>query len=161
MNQSGVGPRTDRPSPVVLRLLPHVLPPPAKVLVIGVGSGHDAHALDARGYDVTVVDDNEVGEPAAQSAYSAGGGVLAAPFLDSDFGARFDLVCEHGALDQMDRDAWALAASRALRSGGQLFGSVGGNTSALLHALAPHFEVTRCQPGGFGDGRLELVAVRR
>lgn len=156
MNQSGVGPRTDRPSPVVLRLLPHVLPPPAKVLVIGVGSGHEAHALDARGYDVTVVDDS-----AASGANNAGGGVLAAPFVASDFGARFDLVCEHGALDLMDRDAWALAASRALRSGGQLFGSVGGNTSALLHTLAPHFEVTRCQPGGFGDGRLELVAVRR
>lgn len=159
MNQSGAGPRADRPSPVVLRLLPHVLPPPAKVLVIGVGSGHEAYALDARGYDVTVVDDSEAATPAPAS--NVGGGVLAAPFVSSDFGARFDLVCEHGALDQLDRAAWAVAASRALRPGGQLFGSVGGNTSALLHALAPYFEVTRCQPGGFGDGRLELVAVRR
>ena len=150
MNESGAGPRTDRPSPVVLRLLPHVLPPPARVLIVGVGTGHEAQALDARGYDVTVVDDT-----------AAGHGVLAAPFLASDFGARFDLVCEHGGSDSSDRSAWSLAAARALRAGGQLFGSVGGNTSAILHALAPHFEVTRCQPSGFGDGRLELVAVRR
>ena len=150
MNNSGAGPRTDRPSPVVLRLLPLVLPPPAKVLVVGVGSGHEVQALDARGYEVTVVDDT-----------AEGTGILAAPFAESDFGGRFDLVCERGALDGMDRDGWAAAAAKALRPGGQLFGSVSGNPSALLHALAPFFEVSRCQPGGFGDGRLELVAVRR
>ncbi|MBM4368305.1 MAG: hypothetical protein FJ102_18980 [Deltaproteobacteria bacterium] len=153
MNASGAGPIVDRPSPVVLRLLPHLHPPPARVLVATAGSGHEARALDARGYDVVVVDAGEV---------PGGIPVLAAHFVATDFAGGFDLVCEHGGMDTADRRAWVAAAARALRPGGQLFGSFApGDVSALLHLLAPAFDVIRCQPGGFSDGRLELVAVRR
>ncbi len=154
MHDSGSGPRLDRPSPVVLRLLPHVHPPPARVLVAGFGTGHEVQALHARGYDVVTVDAGTV---------PAGVSTLAADFATADFAGRFDLVCEHGGLDAApDRGAWIAACARALRGGGQLFGSfAGGSTSALLHQLAPAFDVIRCQPGGFSDGRLEVVAVRR
>jgi SAM-dependent methyltransferase len=167
MNASGSGPLLDRPDPVVLRLLPHVQPPPARALVVGVSAGHEARALDARGYEVSVVDV----EPAP---LGSGIAVLAAPFSASDFGGRFDLVCLHhgSATGEAESDPEAgsglvaeaalAACARALRPGGQLFGSFSpGRTSALLHRLAPWFDVVRCQPAGFADRRLELIALKR
>ncbi len=145
MNASGA--RLDRPSPEVLRLLPHVQPPPAKVLVVG-GSGHEARALDARGYDVTVLDT------------SGGDGVL--PVLEvelgaTDFGGRFDLVCQ-AASPRVPTAAHVAAAARALRPGGQLFGAFPSDASALLHVVSPHFDVVRSVPVG---DVLEVVLRRR
>lgn len=151
---NGSGARLDRPSPVILRLLPHVKPPPARVLLVGMGGGHEARALDARGYDVSVVDE--------EGAPSLGGiPVLAVPFAATDFGGRYDLVCERGEFAQCDRTAYVAAAARALRPGGELFGAFTVDASALMHAFAPSFDVVRCQPGGFGDSELEVVLRRR
>ena len=122
--------------------------------VVGAGGGHEAKALDARGYEVSVVDTEA---PPVNSGVQA----LAAPMSESDFGGRFDLVCVHALSGETDAPR-AEACARALREGGHLFGSFSpGSTSALLHRLAPWFDVVRCQPGGFADRRLDLVAVRR
>lgn len=132
---NGSGAHLDRPSPQVLRLLPHVKPPPARVLVIS-GQGQEARALDARGYEVTVTPD----------------------LVPTDFGGGFDLVCEVGASGGWASPAYAAAAARALRPGGQLFGAFAADASALLHAVGGHFEVERCQPAG---DQLEVVLRRR
>lgn len=148
---NGSGAHIDRPSPQVLRLLPHVKPPPARVLVVA-GSGHEARALDARGYEVTVVGSaGGVGAPAHLP-------VLAVDLVDADFAGRFDLVCEVGAFATMPVAAYVAAAARALRPGGQLFGAFPADASALLHAVGGHFEVERCLPAG---DLLEVVLRRR
>lgn len=152
MNSSGS--RLDRPSPHVLRLLPHVKPPPARLLLVGAASGHEARALDARGYDVTILDPGaapDVGELP----------VVAAEFVHTDFGGRFDLLCETGAYSRMARGEWVAAAARALRPGGQVFGAFPNDASALLHAVGSHFEVERCEPAGPDAGLLEVVLRRR
>ena len=151
---NGSGSRLDRPSPVILRLLPHVKPPPARVLVVGLGTGHEVQALDARGYEVTVVDPD--GSPSI-----AGVPILAAEFADADFAGRFDLVCEHGAFTAVGREGYVAAAAKALRPGGQLFGAFSVDASALMHAFAPHFDLLRCQPASGGEPVLEAVLRRR
>ena len=145
---SGMGPASERPSPLVLRLLPFVHRPPARVLVLG--AGHDGAALDARGYRVTVLD------------LDGGQDVLVAEFGQTNFAGEFDLICEHGALTTMAADRYAAAAARALRSGGQLFGSFpGGDVGSLIRAFVADFEPTRLEPGGFADGLLEAIFTRR
>lgn len=145
---SGMGPVPDRPNALVLRLLPFVHRPPSRVLVLG--AGHDARALDARGYRVTVLDLDQ------------GDDVLVAEFGGTHFGGGYDLVCEHGAFATMDAPRYAAAAARALRPGGQLFGAFPGNdVGRLIRAFADDFEPTRLQPGGFADGALEAIFTRR
>ena len=149
---NGSGARTDRPSPGILRLLPHVKPPPARLLLIGAGTGHEARALDARGYEVSVVDPGEA--PPIRDIP-----VLAAEFAATDFGGRFDLACERGDFPTANRAAYVAAAARALRPGGQLFGSFSVDASAIMHAFAPAFDVVRCQPGSGNE--LDVVLRRR
>jgi hypothetical protein len=149
---NGSGSRLDRPSAHVLRLLPHVKPPPARLLLVGAGSDHEARALDARGYEVTLLDGEGVPE-------GLGLPVVAADFADTDFGGRFDLLCEIGAFGRMLRADWVAAAARALRPGGHAFGAFATDASALLHAVAPAFEVERCEPAA--GGVLEVVLRRR
>lgn len=148
------GSRLDRPSAHVLRLLPHVKPPPARLLLVGAGTGHEARALDARGYDVSVL------EP--EAAPQVGDlPVVAAAFGSTDFGGRFDLLCEIGAFARMPRAEWVAAAARALRPGGQAFGAFPNDASALLHAVGAAFEIERCEPTGGGESLLEVVLRRR
>jgi SAM-dependent methyltransferase len=149
---NGSGARLDRPSPALLRLLPEVKPPPARVLLVGAARGHEARALDARGYDVTVVDETA-------PAPLPGLPVIAAAFADTDFGGRFDLVAEHGAFGTIPAAAYVAAAGRALKPGGQLFGAFTVDASELMHAFSPTFDVVRCLPGG--DGALDVVLRRR
>ncbi len=149
---NGSGARLDRPSPALLRLLPEVKPPPARVLLVGAGLGHEARALDARGYDVTVVDETA---PAPLPDLP----VIAAAFADTDFGGRFDLVAEHGAFQSADRAAYVAAAAKALRPGGQLFGAFAVSAGELLHTFSPAFDVVRCFPSG--EGALDVVLRRR
>lgn len=133
-------------SPTVLRLLPHVPLPPARVLV--VGPGEDAAALFARGYRVEV----------AAGAQGDGAG--------------FDAVCEHGvftSLGDTDRTAYVSFAARSLRQGGKLFGAfatgVGGaSASELIHRFGTAFEVERLAesvPAPGGGAVLEAVFVKR
>ncbi|MDP2315973.1 MAG: hypothetical protein Q8P41_23960 [Pseudomonadota bacterium] len=157
MNQSGAGLARDRGAPVVLRLLPHVHHPPARVLLPDLGEGHEARALDARGYRVTVL-----GGPApAPGITAAAGSLLDAPVRD------FDLVCESGAfasLDHVSRARYVEAAATVLRPGGLLFGAFPaeeGGAGALIEQLAPRFDVARLEPSGTADGWLEAIFVRR
>jgi SAM-dependent methyltransferase len=168
---SGGNVAAGRPSPVVLRLLPFVHHPPARVLVAssaraaGVDPSREATALEARGYRVT----------AADSA-------SAAEFLDSDHAGAFDLVCECSFLSSLppaSRARWANAAARALRPGGKLFGAFlqvdepdrasppyGIGASELIALLSGAFDVERLQPSDFGApapgaSQLEAIFVRR
>lgn len=152
--------------PGVLRLLPYVHLPPARVLVPGAGEGHEARALDARGYRVTAL----AGPPDLPGR--------AEDLLDTDFYGVFDLVCERGywaALAPSHRDGYVAAVARALRPGGQLFGVFplpgegpphGVSASELLYRFAPHFDAVRIDPGAFPFGPSErpvheVVLVRR
>lgn len=177
-----------RPSPVVLRLLPVVHHPPARVLLPGCGLGHDAKALDNRGYRVTAMD---LSVHTAERARAVNGvNVTVGDFLNSDLGGAFDLLVEHTLFCTIapgDRDRYVAAAARALRPGGKIFGAFlnfegktvagplyGTNASDLLHRFSPHFEVEQLAPSGFvfhsGGGaanggadipQLEAVFVRR
>lgn len=144
--ESGSYSESHRASSVVLRLLPHVPLPPARVLV--VGAGENAAALFARGYRVEVAAAAEGGE------------------------AGFDAVCEHGvftSLGDAERTAYVGFAARSLRPGGKLFGSfstgVGGaSASELIHRFGTAFEVERLAesvPAPGGGPVLEAVFVRR
>lgn len=89
LTASGAGPLDPRrPSPIVLRLLPHVHRPPARVLV--AAGPEEARALAARGYEVTLVST----DPAALDAPDGGRiPVLAAELAATDFAGAWDLVC--------------------------------------------------------------------
>ncbi len=163
MNQtsSGVGALRERGAAIVLRLLPHVHHPPARVLLTDAGEGHEARALDARGYRVSVM-----GGGAAP-----GPGIAAAPgtFLDG-LARGFDLVCEtgsfwergSGALEGADRARYVEAAANALRPGGLLFGAFpADDTGRLIALVSPRFDVARLEPSGALGGWLEAVFVRR
>lgn len=154
-NTSGSGVhRADRPHPVVLRLLPHVHRPPARVLVVG-GAGHEALALDARGYTVTLLSTDAAALDEVEGRRMP---VLAVDLASSDFAGAYDLVCIPGGLSP---DVLA-AAARALRAGGQLFGAHDGqDVSALLHAVGPWFDAVRLDPSGFGASERAVVLVRR
>lgn len=176
-----------RASPLVLRLLPVIHHPPARVLVPGCGLGHEAKALDNRGYRVTAMDI----APLAVERAKAQNGVdaIVGDFLTADFSASglgtFDLICEHTlfcAIVPADRDRYVAAAARALRPGGKLFGAFldfdnavlkrpgppfGTSAADLLHHFHPHFEVERLEPSGFrfqtasgaADGSAELAQL--
>jgi hypothetical protein len=152
----------DRGALAVLRLLPYVHYPPARVLVPWSGAGYEARALDARGYRVTVT---EAEEPPPAGIIVAPGGFL-------DGAARgFDLVCETGAFGSLspnDQARYVDAAAAALRIGGLLFGAfpvAEGGAGALIARLAPRFDVARLEPSAFagvdGAACFEAVFVRR
>lgn len=153
LTTSSAGPARDRGAPVVLRLLPHVHHPPARVLL--PWGGDEARALDARGYRVTTYGGGAPGVAAATGT-----------FLDGAPG-EFDLVCENGGfagLDPAARARYAEAAARALRPGGLLFGAFPSeDAGALLTLLGARFDAARLEPSAFGEGSgwLEAVFVRR
>lgn len=168
------GSDASRASPVVLRLLSAVHHPPARVLVPGCSAGHEVRALDARGYHVLGIDIAALLPTALDLPVEEG------DFLATDWGGRFDLLCERGLYARLDDDErlrYVEAAARALRPGGQLFGvfyegevgsapPYGTHPSALIHRFSPHFEVQRLEPSAFrsglpGLGPLEVVLTRR
>lgn len=148
-----------RPSPVVLRLLPFVHHPPARVLVACAGGpSREAVALEARGY--RVVERSDGLEAAEEGA--------------------FDLICEAGFLSTVAPEArirYATAAARALRTGGKLFGAFlqvdepgrdappwGIGASELIALLSASFDVERLEPSDFRAGpatQFEAIFVRR
>jgi SAM-dependent methyltransferase len=158
-----------RASSVVLRLLPVVHHPPARVLVPGCGLGHEAAALEKRGYKVTALDIAPLAVERARSMNQVGARLqdfLTADFSEASLGT-FDLVCEHTlycAIEPADRDRYVDAAARALRPGGKLFGAFidfdnaahqrpgppfGTSASELLHRFHTNFEVERLEPSSF------------
>lgn len=138
----------DRGASTVLRLLPHVHHPPARVLLPDVREGSEARALDARGYRVTVM---------AGGAPSPGIAQAHGAFLDAAL-LGFDLVCEvgaFGALEALERARYVEAAARALRPGGLLFGAFpcdDGGAGALIAQMSPRFDVARLEPSGSEAG---------
>jgi SAM-dependent methyltransferase len=156
---SGAGPSgPERGAPVVLRLLPYVHHPPARVLIPFVGHGLDARALDARGYRVSTL---------GSTATLPGVTALPGSFLDATPGT-FDLVCESGgfgALAASDRPRYVAAAAAALRPGGLLFGAFPSRLGAgeLFASFSGEFDVARLEPSAFGDdgGWFEAIFVRR
>jgi hypothetical protein len=146
--QSGGLRAEGRPLPVVLRLLPRVFHPPARVLL--PRAGDEAAALDARGYRVLSLDPSAAVE-----------GAMVADFRASDFAGAFDLVCETGGFAEGDAGTWVEACARALRPGGKAFGAFSGaGSAALITAFAPRFDVEHLRPSDFGPG-FEAIFVRR
>ena len=158
-------------SPSILRLLPWVHHPPAKVLVPGLGSGQELSALHARGYRVLALERAPV---AADLPVERG------EFLRSNYNGAFDLICERGhfaSLPPSERGAYVQAAARALRPGGILFGvflegttptdraPFGTTAAELLRAFAPAFDVQLLGPAPFGgpgeQALLEAILIRR
>ncbi len=165
----------NRASPVVLRLLPYVEHPPCRVLVPGAGAGHEAAALNARGYVVTALEGLH-----PERVFPAD----PRDFLSADCGEPFDMLCERGlfaTLPPSRREAYVAAAARALRPGGRLFGffldfdpdgagvpppPYGVSANELLHRFGAAFDVQRLEPSAFlvpglGVPQLEAVFVRR
>ncbi|MES2639657.1 MAG: hypothetical protein V4850_09245 [Myxococcota bacterium] len=157
LSPSGGALRPDRGAPIVLRLLPHVHHPPARVLVPDVGEGNEARALDARGYRVTVMGG---AVPAPGVAHAAGTFLENAP-------VGFDLVCEAGAFGALQgaaRARYVDAAAQALRPGGLLFGAFPADEAGageLIALMSPRFDVARLEPSGALGGWLEAIFVRR
>jgi SAM-dependent methyltransferase len=119
---------------------------------VGAGSGHEARALDARGYRVTVVDLDAASIP----------DVLVADFLVADFAGAYDLVCEHGAYPGLPAAAYVSAAARALRPGGQVFGVFPGrDVGGLIRVFASAFEPQHLEGSAADPGLLEAVFERR
>lgn len=165
----------NRASPVVLRLLPYVHHPPCRVLVPGAGPGHEAAALNARGYVVTALDSR----PGERVFPTDGRDFLSAADHDGVFGPPFDMICERGLFASIppgDRDRYVRAAARVLVAGGRLFGSFfaldqqgppwGTSAGELLHRFGAHFDVERLEPSAFElAGQpgivLEAIFVRR
>jgi hypothetical protein len=154
LSSSGLGRTRESGVPIVLRLLPHVHHPPARVAV--PWGGDDARALDARGYRVTVFAEAAPAVPGIAAS--------AASFLDAPDG-EYDLVCETGGFSDLGPDhraGYAAAAARALRPGGILFGTFpADDTGALLTLFGARFDAVRLEPSAFGGARLEAVFVRR
>lgn len=147
---SGAGP-SGRGHAAVLRLLPHVHHPPARVAL--PWPGDEIRALDARGYRITTFGAPS-GLPGVEDARGA--------FLDAP-PADLDLVCETGGfalLGDAARARYVDAAARVLRPGGLLFGAFpAADTGALLTLLGARFDPARLEPSG--HGWLEAVFVRR
>jgi hypothetical protein len=147
-------------SPVILRLLPFIPHPPARVGVYA-GQGPTAAALAARGYRV------EHGPTAAMMAWD-----LAGPL---------DALCEAGdfrAVPPASRPRWAALVALAIRPGGRLFGAFASGESAaggrapwsvtaseLATLLGASFDIERLETSAFADPDgtplLEAVFVRR
>lgn len=139
-----------RPSPVVLRLLPRVPHPPARIGLAGAGAEAEAEALRARGYAVV----------RGADAWET--------WLAEGFPGPVDAVCEVGMADAIPAarlPEWAVRVSRALPPGGRLFGGFS-LSAGELGALLREFDFESAEPSAFGGaahGRplLEVVCVRR
>jgi hypothetical protein len=147
-------------SPVILRLLPYLPHPPARVGV-HAGQGATASALTARGYRV-------VGGPQS-------------PLAGWDLPVPLDALCEAGefrAVPPEARPRWAALVALAVRPGGRLFGAFasgeatsGGRApwsvtaSELATLLGASFDIERLDTSAFADPDgtplLEAVFVRR
>jgi hypothetical protein len=155
-----------RPSPVVLRLLPRVPFPPARIGVAGPGAAEEAEALRARGYTVVRGPDD------------------AAVFVARGFPEPVDAVCESGLFRFVApelRPAWAARVAEALAPGGRLFGGFAAghgpaapsdpppyacSASELLALVGGAFDADRVDPSAFHDPLdgaplVEAVFVRR
>ncbi len=158
----GHRPHVERPvatnaSPVVLRLLPHVPHPPARVAVCGPHASGDGPALRARGYRV---------EAGPTDAASASGWHPEAPL---------DAVCDGGLLRTVPLEArphWAARMALHVRPGGRLFGAFATGdapgaigASELSALLGASFDVERLTESAFTDDDgaplLEAVFARR
>ncbi|MEN9785771.1 MAG: hypothetical protein RLZZ299_1035 [Pseudomonadota bacterium] len=146
-------------SPVVLRLLPHVPHPPARVGFYGRERDADAQALVRRGYRVVL------GPTEGLEAWSD-----ASPL---------DALCETGGFRDVkpaERPAWAALAALRVTPGGVLFGAFAAGPAAaaerppwfvtpseLSALLGVAFDVERLEASAFADpdGTPLLEAVFR
>jgi hypothetical protein len=140
-------------SPAVLRLLPYVHYPPARVHVLSGSTNEQQEAvfqaLDARGYWV------ESGPLESAGACT--------------------LICEQGQFSMLAPDKradYVEAAARCLEPGGQLFGvflvsdAPGAlSVSEILHRFGPFFDATQLSVSSFaappGQTLIEAILTRR
>ncbi len=156
--------------------------PPGRVLVPGLGRGHDALMLADAGFDVVGIDISAeavrlAGELAAEAELDVTYRVANVVALPGDIGT-FDAVVEHTcfcAIDPALRDVYVDAMSRVLRPGGALIGvffvmeredgpPFGATEEELRHRFATHFEVEHmARPESSLERRdgIEMLALLR
>src|SRR3954468_3305168 len=89
-------------------LLEHLPPPPATILDVGGGAGHQSFPLAQLGYDVTVLDSSPAMLEKAKQRLPDG---VSVTFVEADGekaaeavgGRRFDAVLCHGVLGYLDQ----------------------------------------------------------
>lgn len=127
----------------------HAAPPPAAVVDIGGGAGHQAIPLAHEGYEVTIVDPSAVmleeargllrAEPrdiASRVQLVEGAGEAARELLGPD--ATFDVVLCHGVVMYLDDPAPLLEVPASLAAPGGIVSVVAKNARAL--AIRPALE---------------------
>ncbi len=115
--------------PMVAAVEGGLLTPPGRLLVPGIGAGHDARFLASRGFDVTGIDLSETAVEKARGLAAADGvdltvevaNLLELPESFCDFDALFEHTC-FCAIDPALRDDYVDAAADLLRPGGTLLG---------------------------------------
>ncbi len=115
--------------PMVAAIEAGLLTAPGRLLVPGVGAGHDARFLASRGFDVTGIDLSvtAVGKARALAAEAEielafeVADLLALPASFRDFDAVFEHTC-FCAIDPVLRDDYVNAVADVLRPGGALLG---------------------------------------
>jgi len=133
----------------------HMAPPPARLIDVGGGAGHQSIPLALDGYDVTIVDPSPwMLEQAAEGARAAGlghritlveaTGEAAPTFLD---GRRYDGVLCHGVLMYLDDPGPTLDGLAALAAPG-----------AIVSIVAKNVEVMAMRPALAGDWAAALAA---
>jgi methyl halide transferase len=139
-------------------LAAHPKLPRGSVCVPGCGTGHDARAWAAAGFDVTGCDLAPSAIRLSRERTAAAG--LTAQFLETDFlkdepPRRFDWLFEHTlfcAIDPADRDAYVQAALRWLKPGGDYLAvnylipdtdgpPFGTTREEVLSRFSPHFDL--------------------
>jgi SAM-dependent methyltransferase len=146
--------------PLVAAVEAGMLTPPGRVLVPGVGAGHDARFLAGRGFDVTGIDlsNTAIGRARALAAEDdldltlEIADLLALP---PSFHGSFDAVFEHTcfcAIDPILRGDYVNAVADVLRPGGTLLGvffvftteegpPFGASEEELRERFGPRFEI--------------------
>lgn len=160
---------TGHPDPVLKQLLESLPIPAGRALEVGCGTGTNALWLSRQGFDVTAVD---FSERAIEMAHEKAGPESAVRFEVADVfektidGGGFDLVYDRGCFhlfdEAVDRERFAEAMHRHLKSAGLWLSQIGNaddrseedgppQRSALeiVSAVEPHFEVLRLESSHF------------
>ncbi|MEV4149302.1 methyltransferase [Amycolatopsis sp. NPDC049691] len=124
------------------QLLEHLPPPPATVLDVGGGAGHQSFPLAGAGYEVTLLDPS----PAMLAKARQRPGAERVTFVEADGehaeeavgGRRFDAVLCHGVLGYLERPEPVVDRLCRLAASGGVVSIMAGNAHAM--AVRPALE---------------------
>lgn len=147
--------------PLSLRRYVPKIPPGARILIPGCGSGYEARYLAENGFDVLAIDFSPAAVELAKKNLGRFSDIVSiADFFDFDYGRPFDIVYERAFLCALPPRIWPQyppQVAELLRPGGELAGFFFlketekgppfGTSPEALHALLdPYFELTEDKP---------------